>query len=86
MKEFWKDWRFWAIVIAVLLVIVAIILWFTCRPFCYATSGFLIGALGGFMGGFYVAKKKFMVQPKAGEPKKVAEAPKQNNAPRKPHW
>ncbi len=57
MKDFWKSWKFWLAIAAVVLAIAAVVLWFTCRPFCYATSGFLIGGLGGFMGGFYVCKK-----------------------------
>lgn len=85
MKEFWKDWRFWVAVIAVVLVIVCIVLWFTCRPFCYAASGFIIGALAGFIGG-YVIGKKAIVQPKKENAPAVKETPKKANAPRKPHW
>ncbi|MBO4691063.1 MAG: hypothetical protein J5621_09360 [Paludibacteraceae bacterium] len=57
MKDFWKSWKFWVAIAAVVLAIVAVVLWFTCRPFCYATSGFLIGAFAGFIGGYYVGKK-----------------------------
>ena len=57
MKDFIHSWKFWVAIAAVVLAIVAVVLWFTCRPFCYATSGFLIGAFAGFIGGYYVGKK-----------------------------
>lgn len=57
MKEFWKDWRFWVAVAAVVLLIVCVILWFVSPKFCYAASGLLIGALAGFIGGYFVGKK-----------------------------
>ena len=57
MKEFWKSWKFWAAVVAVILAIVCIVLWFTCRPFCYATSGFLIGGSIFFGVGYFLGKK-----------------------------
>ena len=58
MKEFWKDWRFWAAVAAVVLLIVAVVLYFVSPRFCYAVSGLLVGALAGFIGGYFVSKKK----------------------------
>ena len=85
MKEFWKDWRFWAVVFAIVLVIVCIVLWFVSRSFCYAASGFLIGALAGFIGGYFVGKKA-IIQPKQESAPAVKETPKKENAPRKPHW
>lgn len=54
-----KDWRFWAAVVAVILLIVAVVLYFVSREFCYAVSGLLIGALAGFIGGYFVAAKKY---------------------------
>lgn len=57
MKEFWKTWQFWVAVVAAVLLIVCIVLWFTCRPFCYASSGFLIGGLLCFGIGYVVGKK-----------------------------
>ena len=57
MKEFWKSWKFWAVVAAVVLVIVAVVLYFVSPKFCYAASGFIMGALAGFIGGYFVGKK-----------------------------
>lgn len=57
--EFWKDYRFWLAVVALILAIVAVVLYFTKPIFCYFVSGFLIGGLLCFIIGFYVAKKKF---------------------------
>ena len=85
MKEFWKDWRFWVAVAAVVLVIVCVVLWFTCREFCYASSGFLIGGMIGLAIGYWLGKKN-IVQPKAeAAPKEEPKAaPKQEV--RRPHW
>lgn len=57
MKEFWKNWKFWAIVVAVLLLIVAVVLYFNYPLFGYAVSGLLIGGLAGFIWGYAVGKK-----------------------------
>ena len=57
MKDLLKSWKFWAVVAAVVLVIVAIILWFVSPRFCYAVSGLIIGLLAGFIGGYFVGKK-----------------------------
>ena len=57
MKDFWKTWQFWAVVSAVVLLIVAVVLYFVAPKFCYAVSGLLFGALAGFIGGYYVAKQ-----------------------------
>lgn len=57
MKDIWKSWKFWAAVAAVVLVIVAVVLYFVAPKFCYMVSGLLIGALGGFIGGYFVCKK-----------------------------
>ena len=57
MKEIWKDWRFWAVIVALALVITAVILYFVAPKFCYFVSGLLIGAFGGFIGGYCVCKK-----------------------------
>ena len=56
MKDFWKSWKFWAAVVAVLLVITCVVLWFTCKPFCIGASGFTIGALAGFIAGYVICK------------------------------
>jgi nitrate/nitrite transporter NarK len=53
-----KDWRFWAAVVAVVLLIVAVVLYFVSPKFCYAASGLLVGALAGFIGGYFVGKKQ----------------------------
>ena len=55
--DFWKSWKFWAAVVAVLLVITCIILWFTNPTFCIGASGFTIGALIGFITGYVICKK-----------------------------
>lgn len=73
MKDFWKKWQFWAVVAAVVLAIVCVVLWFVSSKFCYAASGLLIGALGGFIGGYFVGKKN-----------KVAPAKKEVPAEEKP--
>ena len=52
-----KDWRFWAAVVAVVLLIVAVVLYFVSPKFCFAMSGLLIGALAGFIGGYFVGRK-----------------------------
>ena len=57
MKDLLKNWKFWAAVVAVVLLIVAVVLWFVSPKFCYAASGLLIGALAGFIGGYFVGKK-----------------------------
>ena len=57
MKDLLKNWKFWAAVVAVVLLIVAIVLYFVSPKFCYAASGLLVGALGGFIGGYFVGKK-----------------------------
>lgn len=57
MREFWKDWRFWAAVAVAVLVIVAIVLWFVSPKFCYAVSALLIGLFAGFIIGYFTGKK-----------------------------
>lgn len=57
MKDFWKSWQFWAAVVALILAIIAVVLYFVSPKFCYLASGLLIGALGGFIGGYSVGKK-----------------------------
>ena len=57
MKDLLKNWKFWACVIALVLLIVAVVLYFVSEKFCYAVSGCLIGALAGFIGGYFVGKK-----------------------------
>ena len=57
MKDFWKTWQFWVAVAALILLIVAVVLYFKAPTFCYAISGFIMGALAGFIAGYFVAKK-----------------------------
>lgn len=57
MKNIIKSWQFWAAIIAVVLAIVAVVLYFVSPKFCYLASGLLIGALGGFIGGYFTSKK-----------------------------
>ena len=57
MKDLVKSWKFWVAVAAVVLAIVAVVLYFVSPKFCYAASGLLIGLLGGFIGGYFVGKK-----------------------------
>ncbi|MBR3647109.1 MAG: hypothetical protein IKN59_01800 [Paludibacteraceae bacterium] len=52
-----KNWKFWVAIVAVVLIIACVILWFTNRTFCYATSGLVIGLLVGFIVGYFVGKK-----------------------------
>ena len=58
MKEFWKSWKFWLAVVAIVLAIVAVVLYFVEPKFTYFVSGLLIGALGGFIGGYFASKKE----------------------------
>ena len=44
-------------VVAIILAIVAVVLYFTKPIVCYFVSGLLIGALGGFIGGYFAGKK-----------------------------
>ena len=81
----WKSWKLWAAVVAVILLIVAVVLYFVSPKFCYAASGLLIGALAGFIGGYFVAKKNF-VKPKAEAAPKEEKPVVKSNAPRKPRW
>ena len=57
MKDFWKTWQFWAAVVALVLIIVAVVLYFYKPTFCYFVSGLTIGALAGFIAGYFVSKK-----------------------------
>ena len=57
MKDFWKSWKFWTAVAAVVLAIVAVVLYFVSEKFCYAVSGLFVGALAGFIAGYFVSKK-----------------------------
>ena len=52
-----KDWRFWAAVVAVVLLIVVVVLYFVSPIFCYFVSGLLVGALAGFTGVYRLAKE-----------------------------
>lgn len=85
MKEFFKSIPVWVPVVVGFLAIVCIVLWFVFPKFCYAASAFLIGALAGFIGGYFIGKKA-IVQPKEEKPVEAKKAPKNVNAPRKPHW
>ena len=58
MKDFWKSWKFWAAVVVAVLIIVAIVLYFTAPKFSYAVSGLVIGGLAGFIWGYAVGTKK----------------------------
>lgn len=53
----WKNWKFWVAIAAVVLAIIAVVLYFVSTKFCYAASGLLIGAFGGFIAGFFVCRK-----------------------------
>ena len=53
-----KNWKIWAAIVAAVLLIAAIVLYFTVPVFCYAVSGLLIGGLGGFIWGYAVGQKK----------------------------
>lgn len=53
-----KNWKLWAVIAAVVLAIVAVVLYFVSPKFCYAASGLLIGGLAGFIWGYAVGSKK----------------------------
>ena len=57
MKDLLKSWKFWVAVVAAVLVLVTVVLCFTVPTVAYATGGLLIGALAGFIGGYFVGKK-----------------------------
>lgn len=56
MKDFWKSWKFWLIVVTVLLVIVGVILYFTVPAFKVvvweAAAGLLLLVTGWLIGHF----------------------------------
>ena len=52
-----KSWKFWAAVIAAIVIIVCVILYFTNRTFAYVTASALIGVLAGFIAGYVVGRK-----------------------------
>lgn len=62
MKEFWKSWKFWVAVAAVVLLIVAVVLWFTLPSFREVVAEILLGiillAFGFGSGVWYINKKK----------------------------
>ena len=84
MKDFFKSIPVWVPVVVGFLAIVCIVLWFVFPKFCYAASAFLIGALAGFIGGYFVGKKA-IVKPKEESAPVAKETPKKENAPHKPH-
>lgn len=53
-----KNWKLWVAIASVVLVIAAVVLYFVSPKFAYAISGLLIGGLAGFIGGYFVCKKK----------------------------
>ena len=55
--EFWKSWKFWLIIAAVVLAIVAVVLCFTYPVFGAAVGGLLIGLLAGFIWGRFTTNK-----------------------------
>ena len=61
MKEFWKNWKFWAVVAAVVLLIVGIVLYIyvpAIRDFVRGVGVCIACTLAGFIGGYYVGQKK----------------------------
>ena len=57
MKDFIHSWKFWVAIAAVVLAIVAVVLYFVSPKFCYAASGLLVGAFAGFIAGYFVCRK-----------------------------
>ena len=55
MKEFWKSWKFWAIVAAVVLITVWAILYFTVQAVKVVTWEIAAGILL-FVAGFFVGR------------------------------
>lgn len=62
MKEFWKSWKLWVALAAVVLLIVAVVLWFTLPSFRAVVAEILLGvillACGFGSGVWYISKKK----------------------------
>lgn len=58
MKDLIKSWKFWLIVAAVVLAIVAVVLYFTVPKFAQVVGGALVGFIIGFATGYFVGKKK----------------------------
>lgn len=61
MKEFWKSWKFWLCIAAVVLIIVGIILYFTVQAFKVvvweAAAGLLLVGIGVLIGYFIWGRK-----------------------------
>ena len=57
MKNLFRNPKFWAAVIAAIVIIVCVILFFTNRTFAYVTASGLIGLLVGFIVGYIVGIK-----------------------------
>lgn len=53
----WKSYKFWLIVAAVVLAIVAVVLFFTVPKFAQVVGGGLVGFIIGFAAGYFVGKK-----------------------------
>ena len=57
MKDLIHNWKFWVAIAAVVLAIIAVVLYFVSTKFCYAASGLLIGTFAGFIAGYFVCRK-----------------------------
>ena len=57
MKNLLSNWKFWCAIIAAIVIIVCVILFFTNRTFAYVTASGLIGLLVGFIVGYIVGIK-----------------------------
>ena len=86
MKDLLKSWKFWTAIIAVVLLIVAVVLFFVSPKFCYAVSGLLIGALAGFIGGYFVGKKNAAAPVVNGAELAKAGKAEASAAPKRPTW
>lgn len=53
----WKNWKFWVAVAAVVLVLVAVVLFFTVPKFAQIVGGALAGIIIGYFAGYVVCKK-----------------------------
>lgn len=60
MKDLLKSWKFWVAVAAVVLAIVAVVLYFAVPQFkvvVWETAAGILLVVGGFIGGYFVGKK-----------------------------
>lgn len=60
MKELIKSWKFWVAIAAAVLIIVAVVLFFTVPKFAQVIGGGLVGLIIGFALGCFLCKKNIL--------------------------